>query len=98
RIVDALIAEEEERLVLAVVDARNVDRAANRSAPAVEQEIRARRAGLVQEEVVRPKARPLESIAHRAMEVVSAALDADVGDAALGLSELRVEGRGLHLE
>ena len=98
RIVDALVAEQEEGLVLAVVDFRDANRTADGTAPAVEQEVRTRRAGLVQEEIVGPETGALEGVVDAAVEVVGAALDADVGDAALGLAELGVEGVGLDLE
>ena len=97
-IVNALIAEQEEGLVLAVVDFRDGHRTAERTTPAVEEEVRTRCAGLVQEEVVGPEAGTLEGIVRAAVEGVGPALDADVGDAALGLAELGVEGVGLHLE
>ena len=98
RIVNPLVAEQEEGLVLAVVDMRDVHRTAEGTAPGIEGEVRTRGAGLVQEEVVGPETRALEGIVRGAVEVVGAGFDADVGDTALRLPELCVEGRGLHLE
>jgi len=47
---------------------------------------------------IEEEAGALEAVVHGSVEIVGAAFDADVGDAALGLSELGVEGVGLHLE
>src|SRR5207302_9514267 len=55
RIVDAFITEQEEGLVLAVVDFRDAHRPAEGAAPAIEAEVRTRRAGFVQEKVVGPE-------------------------------------------
>ena len=98
RIVDALITEQEEGLVLAVVDVRDVHRTAERPAPGIEQEIRPRSAGLVQEEVVSPETGTLEGVVRGAMEIVGTGFDTDVSHTALRLPELRIEGRRLHLE
>ena len=55
-------------------------------------------APLVPEEVVRGQALRLGEVVDRAVEPVRPGLDADAGDAALGVAELGVESRGLHLE
>src|ERR1035438_1710697 len=98
RIVDALVAKQEERLVLAVVHLRDTHRTAEGAAPRIEHEVRPRRAGLVQEEVVGPETGALEAEVRGAVEIVGARFDADVGHAALRLAELRIEGGRLHLE
>src|SRR5437763_7097681 len=86
-VLNAFIAEQEEGLVVTVVEFWDLHRTTERAAPAVEQKVRTRRACLVEEEVVRPETRPLERVVRAAMKTVRAALDADVGDAALRLSE-----------
>src|SRR5205085_10426338 len=96
--VNAVIPEQKESLVASIVNLGNTDRTAERSAVTIEQKIGTRRAGLVQEKIIGPKAGTLEGVVGGSVETVGAALDADVGDAALGLPELRVEGVGLNFE
>ena len=97
-ILDAFIAEEEEGLVFPAVEFGDDDGSTEGTAPAVEEEVGARGTGFIEEEIIGPEAGALERIIGAAVETIGAAFDADIGDAALSLAELGVEGVGLHLE
>src|SRR5262249_40521589 len=97
-IAQAFVSPHEEWLVLAVVSLPNGHGAAERAAPDVIGESGVGRAGLIVEEVVGPEIGALEGISSRAVEIVGAGFQTDVSDAALRLSELRVESGGLHLK
>ncbi len=95
---DVLEAEHEERLVPAAVEARDADRAAEGEARPVRRALDDVLAAGLAEEVVGAELVRLREVVRRAMEGVGPGLDADAGDAALRVAELRVERRGLHLE
>src|SRR5262249_15050705 len=75
-----------------------VDRAAERTAPAVEMEVGPVASLQVVIEIVGRELLAIEGVEARAVELVGARLDADVGDPALRLPELGVEGGGLDLK
>src|SRR5262249_61151526 len=88
----------EEGLVLPVIDPGDRERSAQREAGPVRGAVDPLLAPGLPEEVVGAEARRLREEVDRAVQRVRAGLDRDAGDAALGVAELRVEGRGLHPE
>ncbi len=97
-VLDAFVADREEGLVPPVVEPRDADRAGEAEARPVRGGVRALLASRVPEEVVRGQALGLGEVVDRAVVAVRPGLDAHAGDAALGVAELSVEGRGLDLE
>src|SRR5262249_36181746 len=95
---DSLDSPQEERFVLSVVNLRNVDGAADRPAVTIGKRFRTGLTGPIGEEIVGREAARLAPEVGRAMQRVRAGLDADAGDAAFGVAELSVEGRGLDFE
>ena len=95
---DALVAEHEPRLVLPAGKAGNAERSADREAGPVRIAVDLALAPRLPEEVVRAHARRLGEVIPGAVEAVRSGPDAHAGDAALGIAELRVEGRGLDPE
>ena len=97
-VLDVLEAEHEERPVLPAVQPRNAERAAEREAGPVRRALDDGLAAGLPEEVVRPPLVRLREVVGRAAEAVRPRLDADARDPALGVAELGVERRRLHLE